>query len=80
LWSARRLRRRAARLAAGGATVSLYIFSHTALFHSVRFLPEGVWLQRGGLWGRSLRDDPLWRWWRFSKRLSRERARSAHLR
>lgn len=80
IWSRKRLRRRAARLAAQGATVSLYLFSHTGLFHSVQFLPEGVWLQQGGLWGRSERSDPLWRWWRFGSRLKREVARSAHLR
>ncbi len=79
-WRRAALRRQAARRAAEGATVSLYVFSRTALFHSVRFLPEGVWYQRGGLWGRSLRSDPLWRWWRFSTRLKREVARTAHLR
>jgi hypothetical protein len=79
-WSRPRLRRVAAEHAAQGATVSLFVFSHTGLFHSVRFLPEGIWLQRGGLWGRSDRGDPLWQWWRFSTRLKREIARIEHLR
>ncbi len=80
LWQRARLRHAAAERAAQGATVSLYVFSHTALFHSVRFLPEGVWFQRGGLWGRSDRADPLWRWWRFRSRLAREAARNEPLR
>lgn len=80
IWSRARLRRQAAERAEQGATVSLYLFSHTGLFHTVRFLPEGVWLQRGGLWGRSERDDPVWRWWRFASRVRRETARCAHLR
>lgn len=80
LWSRARLRRRAAELARQGATVSLFVFSHTGLFHSVRFLPEGVWFQRGGLWGRSRRGDPVWRWWSFSSRLKREASRTTQLR
>ncbi|MCM2561871.1 glycosyltransferase [Lutimaribacter sp. EGI FJ00015] len=80
LWSGARLRCEASQRAENGATVSLYVFSHTGLFHSVRFLPEGVWLQRGGLWGRSDRTDPLWRWWRFESRLKHEIARTTGVR
>lgn len=80
IWSRKRLRAEAARRAHEGATVSLFVFSHTALYHSVRFLPEGIWFQRGGLWGRSDRADPAWKWWRFARRLEREMARNAGLR
>ncbi|SDI76860.1 glycosyltransferase family 2 protein [Lutimaribacter saemankumensis] len=80
IWSRGRLQREAARRAEYGTTVSVYVFSHTALYHSVRFLPNGVWYQRGGLWGRSEREDPVWQWWRFSNRVKRESGRSAHCR
>lgn len=80
IWSFWSLRRQAIARAKLGATVSLFVFSHTALFHRVRFLPPGVWLQQGGLWGRSLRSDPLWRWTSFKARVQREMARSRGLR
>ena len=41
--------------------VTLMSFSRTAIYHKVVFDTSGVWIQRGGLYGRSDRDQPLWR-------------------
>ncbi len=65
----------AAALAERGHVVSLCILSPTALRHAERFDPAGVWVQRGGLFGRSDPADPPFRWWRRSDRFDRERAR-----
>lgn len=40
-----------------GNRVSLFLFSRGMRPHRVRFTKEGVWLQRGGTLGRSLRSD-----------------------
>jgi GT2 family glycosyltransferase len=79
-WQARRLDRTARKLAAEGGTVTLLLLSPTALFHRAGFTPGGYWLQRGGLFGRSLRSDPLVRAWRFGQRIARETARIAPVR
>jgi len=47
----------------------------TALYHRIRFHRAGYWVQEGGLFGRSERDDPLWQYWTHSDRLEREVAR-----
>lgn len=71
-WQARSLRSRAAAFAAEGDTISVVILSPTALFHRIQFTGDGYWLQTGGLFGRSLRSDPLFRFWRFDDRVARE--------
>ncbi|MBY6113789.1 glycosyltransferase [Mameliella alba] len=71
-WQAARLRTKAAQAVRDGAIVSLFIFSPTARRHRVSFLPEGVWLQSGGLFGQSLRGGPAIRLRHFSSRLSSE--------
>lgn len=70
----------AASRVASGAIETVLVLSRTALFHSVHFTPEGVWLQRGGLFGRANRDEPLFRLTTFQRRSLRERARVAALR
>lgn len=72
-WQRRTLVAKARTLAEKGHIVRLFTFSPTALYHQRRF-EEGVWVQRGGLFGKSLRTDPVFRWWRFARRLSRESA------
>ena len=42
-----------------GEIVSLLSLSRSSLYHKVRFTEEGVWLQSGGIFGRSKRDAPL---------------------
>lgn len=66
------LRAKAARLAAEGHTVSLFCLSPTAVFHTVLFSRDGYWLQRGGLFGKSLRNGPLFRLTSRTKRVRQE--------
>jgi hypothetical protein len=79
-WQARARRAAAERAVAEGAIASLYLFSPTALYHRVSFTESGVWEQRGGLFGRSLRQAPLLRLWRFRRRVAAERERNAPVR
>ena len=72
---ATRLRATAAKAAAAGKPVSLFLFSRSTLFHHLRFSPDGYWEQTGGLWGRSTRDQPLFRPWTLDKRVQHEMSR-----
>lgn len=80
IWQRKKLRSEAARRVAEGEMVTLMLVSPTAMFHHVRFHEDGYWEQRGGLFGRSDRSDPLFAFWRFSKRIERERRRTAYQR
>ncbi|SEO08731.1 Glycosyltransferase like family 2 [Salinihabitans flavidus] len=77
IWRRQALRRKAAELAASGRIVTLMLFSPTALYHRVRFREAGYWEQSGGLFGRSEREQPLFRFWRFGRRVRQERRRVA---
>jgi hypothetical protein len=46
----------------------------------VRYDPAGYWEQAGGLFGRSDRDAPLFRFRTFRQRLADEAARVARVR
>lgn len=72
-WQARDLCRRAGDHVRAGGIARVVVLSPTAFFHRVRFMPEGYWLQTGGLFGKSLRSDPVFRFWNFSDRCTRER-------
>ncbi|PIE12131.1 MAG: glycosyl transferase [Rhodobacterales bacterium] len=73
LWARRVHQRRSKQALADGATpVCLYLFSRTAIWHRVRFHPDGYWEQRGGLFGRAGRNEPLWRFWRMKARVAHE--------
>ncbi|MHC0052095.1 glycosyltransferase family 2 protein [Actibacterium sp. D379-3] len=72
VWQARRLRAQARAMATRAAPVTLFLFSPTALFHRMRFDPGGYWEQRGGLFGRSDRKAPLFRYMRFAARVCLE--------
>jgi len=72
---ASRHRKMAAEAAIQGKIVSLYVFSITARYHRVRFDAAGFWEQSGGLFGRSDRAMPLFRYWRFRARVADEIAR-----
>jgi hypothetical protein len=76
-WSRRARRREAAEAAARGEVASLFLFSPTALYHRVRFDPAGFWEQRGGLFGRAGRTEPLLQARSFAGRLRQEMARVA---
>ncbi len=78
--AARRLRgadalKDAARRVASGSIETVLILSRTALFHRVFFNAQGVWVQRGGLFGRANRDEPLIHFTTFSRRCVQEQAR-----
>jgi len=74
------LRRRAREMARSGGNVSLYLFSRTALFHRVRFHPDGYWEQAGGLFGRAVRSEPVFRVTSLRRRVAVETQRIAKLR
>ncbi len=67
-------RRAAADRAAQGQIVTLFELSPTTLYHQVSFQPEGYWLHRGGVFGRSERTGKLVQ---LSSRLGRVRAEIA---
>ncbi|EPX82342.1 glycosyltransferase family 2 protein [Salipiger mucosus] len=79
-WSRAALRREAAARAAAGEIVSLFRFSHTTLYHTVHFHPDGYWEQAGGLWGRSTRLGRLIRPGLFRRRLQLEVVRVSTVR
>lgn len=72
LGSLGQLRRRARKAVADGHRATVYAFSLTSLYHRRRFDPEGYWEQRGGLFGRSLRTDPIFKYWKRAERVRRE--------
>ncbi len=72
IWSKRRLLGRAEEAARSGKIACVYMLSPTTLRHTRKYSPQGYWLQRGGLFGKSLRSDQPFKWWRFRKRVARE--------
>ncbi|MBD3665292.1 glycosyltransferase family 2 protein [Sulfitobacter aestuariivivens] len=60
-----------------GEIVTVLNLSPTGIFHQLRFDDEGFWMQKGGVFGRSDRKDPLIRLTTRAKRVKRERARVA---
>lgn len=79
-WQRRSLRARAEAAVADGAIVTVIRLSPTGLFHRLRYRAPGYWDQRGGLFGRSCRDDALFRPWRFGARIARETSAAARVR
>lgn len=77
LFGRRAMKKKAAQLVAEGHRVSVFSFSLTLIRHHVVFTPTGYWLQTGGQFGRSMRDQPLVRWYTFAGRLRQEIARIA---
>ena len=55
--------------------VTLLILSPTALFHRVQYHMDGYWEQSGGLFGKSLRDQKLFRLWSRKRRVAFEAER-----
>ena len=79
-WQRKSLRQEAAARVKDGEIVSLFLLSPTTIYHHVRFDPQGYWEQRGGLFGRSDRDDPIFRDDSFRRRVQRETERVAEQR
>lgn len=65
----------AARHVETGGRASVFLFSRTSLYHHIRFTEKGIWEQRGGQFGRSDRDMPVFRAHRFDARVEAEIAR-----
>lgn len=79
-WQRRGLATAARAHVAAGAICTVFRFSPTALFHHVRFHPDGYWLQTGGIFGRSDRGQPLLRGFGMRSRVIAETARVSALR
>ncbi len=70
----------AAQRVAKGSIETVLVMSRTALFHRVFLNADGVWVQRGGIFGRSERGGPLFRLATFAGRAARERKRVERVR
>lgn len=77
LWRWRAIRAEAEAAALAGHVVTVYLLSRTMLAHRIRYRLPGIWEQRGGLWGRSERNQPRLRLTGFSARIAEEHARVA---
>lgn len=51
-----------------GERVSLLVLSRTSLWHRVTYENDGFWCQRGGLWGKAERSEPIFQRYRFHNR------------
>ncbi len=60
-----------------GGIVTLLNLSQSAMFHQSWFDESGMWIQKGGLFGKSDRKMPLFRFTKRSSRVSFERSRVA---
>ena len=58
-----------------GRTATILRFSLTTLYHHMRFTDAGYWLQTGGLYGRSVRSEPLVQFQRAIPRFDKEAKR-----
>ncbi len=63
-----------------GHRTTVFQFSRTALFHRVQFTPEGFWLHKGGLFGKSDRRGRLVQPWRVGSRVTSELQRIKEVR
>ena len=71
-WQEELCRDRALHLAEAGHAVTLFLFSPSSRLHRAWFDLSGYWIQRGGLYGRSIRDGPFTKLTRFRARIRRE--------
>lgn len=62
-------------MAQAGHSVTVFKLSLTSRFHSMTFLPDGYWLQTGGLFGRSARNEVLFRFSKLATRTKIELSR-----
>lgn len=63
-----------------GEIVTVLSLSLTSMYHHIKFDPCGVWVQRGGLFGRSVRSEPLFRLTTRARRTEKEMKRVAEQR
>lgn len=79
-WNRRRLAAAAKSAVQNGDVATVLRFSPTALSHRIVFSSEGYWEQAGGLFGRSDRGEPWFRYRTFGARVQKEQARLSKLR
>lgn len=60
--------------------VTLIILSRTAMYHHVQFNPAGFWEQKGGQFGKSLRNERIFQWATAKARTKKEMERVAIVR
>jgi O-antigen biosynthesis protein len=77
IWQRRELLRRAGVEAAMGKIVTVVCLSPTTWYHRHNFESGGFWMQQGGIYGRSLRDQMPIRPKSFAARLREETSRIA---
>lgn len=58
-----------------GQIICVFLFSLSSWRHRLTFQAPGIWVQRGGQFGASDRQDPAFRWWRAKRRAAHEVAR-----
>ncbi|MGC1495006.1 MAG: glycosyltransferase family 2 protein [Sulfitobacter sp.] len=63
-----------------GEIVTMLNLSRTAIFHQLKFNESGVWVQSGGIFGKSERTEPIFRMTTRSRRVEKERRRVARQR
>ncbi|QQA42854.1 glycosyltransferase family 2 protein [Pelagovum pacificum] len=79
-WQSREKHADALRLAEQGWTVTLFLISPTSRPHHAAYANKMYWCQRGGLFGRSTRQEPHRRSWRFDARIRAEQLRLSPVR
>ena len=79
-WARRELMRRAGAEATMGKIVTVICLSPTTWYHHHNFESEGFWMQSGGIYGKSLRDQALIRRIGFVGRVGEEAVRVAKTR
>lgn len=72
IWQHRRKMKEAIGHRQSGAIVTVVLMSPTARFHRQYFDKNGIWVQTGGLFGKSDRAMPLSRFWAFRTRVKHE--------
>lgn len=78
-WQADALHAQARAAVARGESVTLFLFAAGWRRHWHRFTDDGYWLQTGGLWGKSQRNQAVFRPFALKSRVSAELARIARL-
>jgi hypothetical protein len=79
-WQSAALARAARRARRDDRIVTVIRLFPWARPHRMRFTEDGVWQQTGGLYGRSERSDPVFRFWRKRGRIRHERTRLSEVR
>lgn len=79
-WQARQKKRVSIERLQSKGRVTLLLFSLSTLYHHVRFVEPGIWLQTGGQFGRSERNQSLVQLLSHSTRMRHETDRTAKTR